>query len=106
MGTPHWALLRGLRIGRGLSIKEMADRMGIVRTQASRYDLGQVEDPDWSTVVKWARALDVSLDLLAYFTTHDDIPDEIALKAARLLLAGYSEAEIIQTLERRYQASG
>jgi len=57
--------LRELREAEGLTQQELADRAGLTLQRVFKIEQGQSEDPRWSTVLKLAAGLGVSVGKFA-----------------------------------------
>ena len=56
-------MLRALRKARGMTLKEVAERVGVAESTVSQYENGK-RDPDFETLLKLAELFDVSVDYL------------------------------------------
>jgi DNA-binding XRE family transcriptional regulator len=74
-GIPLGKALFDLRTQRGMTQAEIARIAGIDRTGYSLFERGE-RAPSWTTIVRLANALDVSLDDLAKAVEPDDPPKE------------------------------
>lgn len=69
--------LKEVRLIKGLTQQELADKLGIKQANISEYEIGS-QKPSLDTFVKMGEILDLSLDeLVEYVEIHDRISKEI-----------------------------
>jgi len=78
--------LKRLREARGWSQQELADHSGVPYLTIYRCERGLHQEPRVSVAAKLARALGVSLDVLA--NTYGDVVEDAALLAAGVAVVG------------------
>ena len=86
-GDPMTSLvehLRALREARGISLRELAPKIGVSFPTLNAYELGRV-DPPMSRAISWASALGVSLHVIATDAEHVD-PDDPTLSVEQRAL--------------------
>ncbi len=76
--------LRKLREGRGLTQRELAERVDIELVQISRYERGQFL-PNAETLISLAQALQVDLNLLLLGETKQSVMSELPITDLPLL---------------------
>jgi ribosome-binding protein aMBF1 (putative translation factor) len=66
--------LRAERLSHGLSLEELARRSQIDKAALSRLEAGKQSNPTVSTLMRYARALDMRLELSLEKRSHDPAP--------------------------------
>ena len=72
-------MLRDLRKARGMTLKDVAERIGVAESTVSQYETGK-RTPDYETLLKLAELFDVSVDyLMRGKVYHGEIQDLISI---------------------------
>jgi len=84
--------LRELREARGLTLDQVAEKLGLRNQYISNYELGK-RRPDYETLLKFAEFYNVSVDYI--LERNDDIPNQDFLRVlARAKDEGFEPEEI------------
>src|SRR5688572_9215098 len=95
----QWGFLRLLRKNyKKWTTQELANRIGIARAHLSKLERGEVEEPGWRTVVKWAGELGISPELVAFIEAHPQVDDKVVGWIARQVMQGSDEDAIIEAI--------
>ena len=98
-------MLRDLRRARGMTMKELGEKVGVAESTISQYETGR-RDPDFETLLKLAEQFDVSVDYLIRGKIYngeiaEKMDESIRERFARNLtsiakLKGITQAEIVK----------
>ena len=80
--------LRVLREAKGLSQKDLEERIGKEENYITRVETGRIDTPPIEVTAKIARTLDVSMSDLYFFEGVDDNPDALRAKIRSLIQTG------------------
>lgn len=90
--------LRILREAKGLTQKQVEDRIGKSDNYITRVETGRIDTPPRDVIAEIARALDVSISDLYFSDGIDDSADELRSKIHRL-----AETDDIKRLRKYYR---
>ena len=82
-------VIRNRRLERGLTMKELADMVGVSEATVSRWESGDIENMKRSSIIAVSRALNIPLNVLMGWEltkTTKDVPDVIT----RVLASKYA----------------
>lgn len=90
--------LRMLRESKGLSQRELEERIGKEENYITRVETGRIDTPPIEMTAKIAKALDVSMNDLYFFEGLDDNADELRAKIQALI-----QTDDSKTLRKYYR---
>lgn len=96
--------MRKIRLSKGISVKTMASKIGVLETYIPQLERGE-KLPSFDTLIYIANALGVTTDqLLCDYLAADNgtIPTEIKKKMAKLSKSQQQHLEILVDLETQY----
>jgi transcriptional regulator with XRE-family HTH domain len=85
--------IRSARVSRGLTQRALAKVVGLTVPQVANLEAGTPANPGWKTVVKFAKALGLSLDEVAGLRGSKPIPASIPRAVATALARAQKDAE-------------
>lgn len=69
-------MIKDKRLGLGLTMQDVADRAGVVKSTIKKWESGNVEKMSVENMIKLARALDISpVDLIRFLDDNPSVPD-------------------------------
>ena len=84
--------LRGLRVDRGLSLQQLADRVGVVKSSISFYESGD-RLPSYEVLFTLCKTLNTTVDYLLYGVNNRRVIDVTDLTDHEIdLLSGMADA--------------